>query len=130
MKKFPVILLLVFFTTSHAYADKCVKVSNKMVSAIQDGFKDKSIKLVASTVYAVKSKDYKNIYFIAGKTGNGEIGVWSSNSLKSGKGMIMAADSYAVELSVWPDGRKSKAKLSMFDNGFSDALHCSQKTLR
>lgn len=101
-----------------------------MASVIQDGFKDKSIKLVASTVYAVKSKDYKNIYFIAGKTGNGEIGVWSSNSLKPGEGMIMAADSYAVELSVWPDGRKSKAKLSMFDNGFADALHCSQGTIR
>lgn len=130
MKKLAFILILVAFATSHAYADKCVKVSNKMVSTIQDGFNDKSIKLVASTVYAVKSKDYKNVFFIAGKIGNGEIGVWSSNSLKAGKGMIMAADAYAVELSVWPDGRKSKAKLSMFDEGFSDALHCSQDASR
>lgn len=127
MKKISLFLLFVFFTTGQAFADRCVKVSSKMASAIQNGFKDKSIKLVESTVYAVKSKDFNNIYFIAGKTGNGEIGVWSSNSLKSGQGMVMAADSYAVEISVWPDGRKSKAKLSMFDDGFSDALHCSQK---
>jgi hypothetical protein len=130
MKKNTVFLLLVVFTTGQAYADKCVKVPDKMSSAIQDGFKDKSIKLVVSTVYAVKSKDYKNVYFIAGKTDNGEIGVWSSNSLKAGQGMIMATDSYAVELSMWPDGRMSKAKLSMFDDGFSDALHCLQKALR
>ena len=108
-------------------AGKCIKVSSNMTAVIQDGFKDKNIKLVKSTVYAVKSKDYKNIYFIAAKTGEGEVGVWSSNSLVPGKGILMAAESYSVELSVWPDGRKSKAKLSMFDNGFSDALRCSQK---
>ena len=130
MKKITVFLLLAVFSTGHVFADKCVKVSDKMTLAIQDGFKNKSIKLVASTVYAVKSMDYKNVYFIAGKTDNGEIGVWSSNNLKAGQGMIMATDSYSVEISVWPDGRMSKAKLSMFDDGFSDALHCSQRALR
>jgi hypothetical protein len=130
MKKLQIYFLGFLIITGNVYAGKCIEIDNVMVSTIESGFNDKNQKLQPKSVYAVKSEDYKSVYFIAGKTENGEIGVWSSNSVKAGEGMIMAAETYSVAISVWPDARKSRAKLSMFDDGFSDSLHCSQNAAK
>lgn len=77
---------------------------------------------------AVRSKDFEKLWFVAMEfTAPGvgtEVGVWASNSLKPGGGLIMSVDGFATEFTVWPDGGETSANLSINDDGASEALDC------
>ena len=79
---------------------------------------------------AVKSNDYVNAFFIAaeidgpGLEGEGDIGVWVSNSLEPGGGVIYAVDGMANEFTDWGDGRRIDAAFSASDDGAQEAKKC------
>ena len=108
-------------------ATRCVRVSAEKLQSI--------LPLTAAgggslrNGWAVKSLDFKNVYFVAaemdfpGAEGDGEIGVWATNSLEATVGFF-SVSSFAVEFSEWGDGSKTDAQLSMSDDGAREAENC------
>lgn len=108
--------------------DDCLPVSPEMAKAIANGREDGTGLKATGKAAAVKSPDYSKVYFIAVEfTAPGidkEAGVWASNSLKPGGGIIMSADAIAQESTVWPDGDKTDAQISIADPSVDAALAC------
>lgn len=107
------------------FENACLAVKPGMVEMIESGVTaDGDGVLVDASARAVKSDDYKNVYMIAaelqatGLEGKGDIGLWVSNSLEVGKGMIFSVNPLATEFSVWP------RKGSQFDHGGQEAINC------
>ena len=134
MAKYIPMLLMTGLITVSVSSSACVNVQPDMVENIASGL---SIggggTLVKTSARAIKSNDFKNIYFIAaeiqgqGMESKGEIGLWASNSIEAGKGMLLSVNSLAIEFSVWPNGKKSQARLSQFDHGGQEAINCVKK---
>lgn len=82
--------------------------------------------------WAVKSGDFNSLYFIAaeidgpGLKGNGDIGLWASNRLESGQGLILSVDSIAKEFSVWPHGDTTDSNITQSDDGAAEAKRCAR----
>lgn len=72
---------------------------------------------------AVKSNDLNEVYFVAVEfSGTGmdpQIGVWATNDLNAGT--IMSVDGTARAFTDWLDGATTDAKLSMRDDGATEA---------
>lgn len=111
---------------------KCTTVPAEMIETLNSGFSSEGYVIDSSTVRAVKSNAFKNLYFIAGRaTGPqlpppGQIGVWASNSLQAGEGMVLSVNWLATDYSVWPDGKETQAKISLSDHGKSESESCSE----
>ena len=77
---------------------------------------------------AVKSPDFDKVYFIAvefSATGvDNQIGVFASNSLTDGGGVVMAVDEMAKQFTVWPDADKTDAAISGADPSVATAKAC------
>lgn len=124
-KGFLLILLAyagIALTKDPALDHHCLAVKPVMVEMIESGVTaDGGGHLVNAS--AVKSNDYRNAYMIAaelqaaGLDGN-DIGLWLSNSLEVGEGMIFSVNPLATEFSVWP------RKGSQFDQGAQEAINC------
>ena len=116
--------------TSSESTDKpedCLPVSKEMSRAIATGQEDGvGMKPVAEA--AVKSPDFRNAYFIAitfSATGvDDQTGVWVSNLLYPGDGIIMAADPTAQQFTDWPDADKTDAQISTDDPSVDAAKSC------
>lgn len=82
--------------------------------------------------WAVKSSDFLKVWFLAaemdfvGAEGNGEIGVWATNNLEPVVGFF-SVNGLALEFTDWADGPASAAKLSMNDDGASEAEACVKR---
>lgn len=104
----------------------CLPVSDEMLSAIAEGNSGPAIKPLKGV--AVKSTDYSKAYMIAMefKMGddNPETGVWVSDSLEPGGGLLMAVDAQAVVNTQWPEARKSSFKISSADHGVQESRDC------
>jgi len=110
-------------------ADRCEIVPMKFAEAIvAEGAEDGVGRLKALDAAAVRSRDYEKAYMIAvrfkGPGIDSETGVWSSNSLKLGGGLILAVDGLAKEFTVWPDADKTDAGMSIADDGVDEAKDC------
>lgn len=75
---------------------------------------------------AVKSPDYRYLYFIAIKfagpgMGEGEVGVWASNAI-SGAGTVFSVDGFARTFTDWPDA--GGIDVSATDPGVDAARAC------
>lgn len=119
-------------STSPAKAEaksRCEDVSSAMAKAIMSGAEDGTGKLTAGNAAAVRSKDYKKAWMIAvhfsGAGVDDEVGVWASNSLKPGGGILMAVDGFAKEFTVWPDADKTDAGMTIGDDGVDEAMECA-----
>lgn len=77
---------------------------------------------------AVKSPDFEKVYFIAvefSATGvSNQVGVFASNALTDGGGIIMAVDGFAQQFTVWPDADKTQAAISGADPSVATAKAC------
>jgi len=109
-------------------ASRCRNVPAAMGDGIATGIEEG---ITASGWQAVKSSDYENLFMIAGRlSGPGmdddTIGVWASNSLEAGGGLILAVNGLAQEFSDWPDGDGTDAETSVTDDGVSEAIECVQ----
>jgi hypothetical protein len=61
-----------------------------------------------------------------GMEGNGEIGVWATNSL-DGSGLIFAVDGLAKEFSDWGHGDTTDANIMQSSDGVAEAKECASK---
>ena len=110
---------------------RCEKVSSALLNAIAEGL----IVSGGGTLregYAVKSKDFNQVYMVAadiqgtGMEGNSEIGVWATNSL-DGSGLILAVDGLAKEFSDWGHGDTTDAHITQSSDGVSEAKECASR---
>jgi hypothetical protein len=108
-------------------ASKCVAVGTGLGKSIISGAESGTgAKFVQAS--AVKSPDFDKVYFIAvefSATGvDNQVGVFASNSLKDGGGVVMAVDGLAQQFTVWPDADKTKAAISAADPSVDTAKAC------
>jgi hypothetical protein len=105
----------------------CLTVDASMADAIVSGAQD-GTGMKAVEAAAVKSPDFENVYFIAVKfsaTGvDDQVGVWASNSLTPGGGLILSASSMAKQFTDWPDGATTDAQISAADPSIAAAEAC------
>jgi hypothetical protein len=77
----------------------------------------------------VRSDDYEKVWFIAaeidgvGIEDRGDVGIWATNSLTAGIGLIYAVDAVAQEFSDWGT---SGDRFSIGDDGVSEARACQR----
>lgn len=104
--------------------DECLPVPGAMLRAIAKGGDGVKIKPVSGA--AVRSDDFEKVWMIAMEfdgVGSTERGVWASNSMKPGSGMILSVDGMAQEFTVWPNGT-ADSPMSIADHGAQEALDC------
>jgi hypothetical protein len=110
---------------------RCEKVSSAVLNAIAEGLTVTGGGTLRGG-YAVKSKDFSKVYMVAADIqgtameGNGEIGVWATNSL-DGTGLILAVDGLAKEFSDWGHGDTTDANITQSSDGVSEARECASK---
>jgi hypothetical protein len=110
---------------------RCEKVSSAVLNAIAEGLTVTESGTLRNG-YAVKSKDFSKVYMVAadiqgaGMEGNGEVGVWATNSL-DGTGLIFAVDGFAKEFSDWGHGDTTDANITASSDGVSEAKECASK---
>jgi hypothetical protein len=78
---------------------------------------------------AVRSPDFEKVFFIAVRftvTGVDDpvVGVWASNSLKPGGGLIMSVDNVAQEFSDWGAAEETDAAIDPADPATDAAAAC------
>jgi hypothetical protein len=82
--------------------------------------------------HAVKSNDFSKVYMVAADIqggdmeGNGEVGVWATNSL-DGTGLIFAVDGFAKEFSDWGHGDTTDANITQSSDGAAEAKECASR---
>ena len=91
-----------------------------IASGQEDGVGMKPVRGVA-----VRSKDFDKVWMVAMEfkaTGiDNQIGVWATNSLNAGGGLILAVDGMATNFTVWPDAAKTDAAITLFTDGVQEA---------
>jgi len=95
---------------------RCVEVNQATIDAIAERVEGGITKAAA-----VKSKDFKNVYMVAGKIAGGN-GVWATNDDPTDatfQGAVQAVDGFAKEFSTWP-----KADADITSDGAEDAVDC------
>jgi hypothetical protein len=110
---------------------RCELVSSAVLNAIAEGLTVTGGGTLRNG-YAVKSDDFSKVYMVAadiqgtGMEGDGEIGVWATNSL-DGAGLIFAVDSFAKEFSDWGHGDTTDANITASSDGVAEAKECASK---
>jgi hypothetical protein len=118
-------------------ASRCLDVSKEMVAVLEDGF-EMAMRGQWQLKYAqaVRSKSFKKLYFISAEIEGklmerkDDIGTWASNSLQPGAGMILSVSALAKEFSVWPDGSKTRAEITMFEDGAAASRDCVRRLIK
>jgi hypothetical protein len=110
---------------------RCELVSSAVLNAIAEGLTVTGGGTLRNG-YAVKSDDFSKVYMVAadiqgtGMEGDGEVGVWATNSL-DGTGLIFAVDSFAKKFSDWGHGDTTDAHIIPSSDGVSEAKECASK---
>jgi hypothetical protein len=110
---------------------RCELVSSAVLNAIAEGLTVTGGGTLRNG-YAVKSDDFSKVYMVAadiqstGMEGDGEIGVWATNSLDD-TGLIFAVDSFAKEFSDWGHGDTTDANITASSDGVAEAKECASK---
>lgn len=127
-----ILLLLISVASKTAFAN-CETAPEPLLELIEKDLVIEGAALVKKTARMVKSGDYQNIHFIAARLraendkANGDIGLWASNSLIAGKGMIFSVNSTALAISNWPNGKKSPLRLTKRSKGARKSIACVKK---
>jgi len=113
--------------------NRCFPASAQQLQAIRDGIKDVQASNDIKTAYAVKSNDFDEVYFVAAKLygpnmddGEGP-GVWAISGSPENIGLTLSANSFAREFSLYLDGSKTTADVSMTNDGARIAEECAKK---
>jgi hypothetical protein len=111
---------------SAAAAAECLDATNIAMNGIMKGATGEGMTFVSAK--AIKSPDFAKVYFIAMKFSaagvEDQVGVWASNSLEPGGGLIMAIDGVAQQFSDWGPGSSTAAKISAADPSVAAAESC------
>ena len=126
MKKLLIASLCLLFVP---YVSACQKLNNYYLDPeviLSSGARDLGVKVIDAR--AVKSGDFKNFYFVQYKMQTPNNGVvypmFAMNKPFEIGVTIYAMDDLAVALSGLGDGRRTKAKFSSSDDGYSKASRC------
>jgi hypothetical protein len=130
-----ILVVGIFSNPAHA-AVNCLAIKNWYPTEILSGNESGTGKLTLVSAAAVRSSDFKNVYFVAVKfkaTGVGnQTGVWAVNGTlpqKAGdlSGLTLAINPIAQQFTVWPKGNKTNAKIAVNDRSVADAIKCLKK---
>jgi len=119
-----------------ANATSCLKITNWYPKQILSGSESGTGKLTLVSAAAVRSPDFKNVYFVAIKfkaAGVGsQVGVWAiSGKLpqKAGDlaGLTLSVNPLAQQFTVWPDGNRTQAQIAINDRSVGAATKCLKK---
>ena len=111
---------------------RCLDVTQDMIDTLSESLNLSGSFIQPETIAAVRSRDYEELYFIGGEiegatmNGPGHVGLWATGSLVAGEAMIFANNYGAVEFSAFPDGAKTKARISEVHDGGDLAIACVQ----
>jgi hypothetical protein len=120
------IIILFSYCSESQEPERCVNVPSDKLEALESGLNLSGGSLRDG--WAVKSRDFNNVYFIAaeidgpGIEGDGDVGLWASNSLDI-NAMMFSVDSVAQEFSVFPKHKD----VSRFDDGAEEAKSCVRR---
>ena len=127
------LLLTLLSSSPSSNAAGCLSISKWYPNQLLSGNESGTGKLSFVSASAVKSPDFKSVYFVAVKfkakgVGN-QVGVWAiSGKLpqKAGdiSGLTLSANTIAQQFTVWPDGNKSQAQIAINDRSISAATKC------
>lgn len=123
------VVLALLAVTSASAQDRCQSVPDGKLQDIESGLTVDGEGSITDGA-AVRSDAFERLYFIAaefdgpGLEGSGDVGVWASNRLQGGQGVLMSVSEIAVEFSVFRDGGKTDARVEMADDGAQDAVQC------
>ena len=115
-----------------APSDRCIPASLAQMELIRAGIKDIEQRNNVNNGFAVLSNDQKGMWFVAAEiTGPGilknTIGLWAiPGELDTPNTNVLSVDGFAGSFSSWPDGTKTDAKLTMFEDGAQEALSCAK----
>lgn len=118
-------------TAATTQNNRCVPASQQQIETIRTGIKDIEPNNDIQTAWAVKSNDFKNIWFVAAEIfGAGiqpkqAIGVWAISGDPAAPGMTLSVNGFATQFSPYPDGATTDAQTSMNDDGAQQALACA-----
>lgn len=105
---------------------ECLHLDREMADLIMTAGTGTGMAAVRAS--AVRSPDFEQVYFIAVEfslTGTSNVvGVWASNSLAPGDGLVLSADSFAKEFSDLPDAATTDATISPSDPAIRQARGC------
>jgi hypothetical protein len=110
---------------------RCEQVTSAVLNAIAEGLTVSGGGTLRNG-YAVKSDDFSKVYMVAadiqgtGMEGDGEVGVWATNSL-DGAGLIFAVDGLAKEFSDWGHGDTTDAHITPSSDGVAEAKECASR---
>lgn len=103
---------------------RALSVPAELLDAIASG-EESGVGMKPIRGVAVKSEDFSNVYMVAmefSATGiEKQVGVWATNSLGAGSGIIMAVDGTAKAFTVWPDAGQTDAHITNSDDGVAEA---------
>lgn len=115
-------------TSESPAPSSCQAAPAALLAAIAEGEETGVGGLKLSGGQTYKSPDFSSVYFIAARITapgvSGQVGVWASNSLTPGGGLILAVDGFAKQFTVWPDADKSAAKIGVGDPGVAAVKKC------
>lgn len=102
---------------------RCIDVPSALVDAIESGLQGNN---TLASAAAVKSRDYENVWMVAavieGEGLSGDAGVWATNDLSAGGGLIFSVDGFANSFSDW--GRLEGGSIA--DDGAREAKACAE----
>ena len=138
MRLFGLLLIIVInlsacATPSTPDPSRCMPASPAQLEAIRSGIKDVQSSNDVRKGFAVLSKDYQRVYFVAAKiygpsmdNGAGP-GVWAISGTGDNPGATFSVNSYAREFSNWGDGSKTQAAITMQADGAREAETCAKQ---
>ena len=129
-------LVVGFLDTPASAAVSCLTIKNWYPTEILSGNESGTGKLTLVSAAAVRSSDFKNVYFVAVKFKaagvRNQTGVWAVNGTlpqKAGdlSGLTLAINPIAQQFTVWPKGNRTNAKIAVNDRSVADAIKCLKK---
>lgn len=113
-------------------ADPCIRASDGQLEAVQAGVKGVDAANEVREAWAVKSKEFENVWMVAAYVYGAGIeqgagpGVWAIGGDPVSPRMILAVDGMAKEFSDYPDASKTDAQITLATDGVEAAKKCAE----
>lgn len=109
---------------------RCQPATAEQIASINRGIKAVDHQNEIRTGYAVKSKQFQNVYIVAAKiygpgmeNGTGPA-VWAVGG--GNPNAVTSVDGYAKQFSDWPDASDTQAGITMGSDGTQEAKSCAE----
>ena len=113
-------------------SSRCVPASAAQMNAIRKGVKHVDPKNDVKSGWAVKSKSFDNVWFVAAKVygagmeNGSDPGVWAIYGSQAKPSLTFSVNGHAKSFSSWPDASTTNVGTTMAIDGAEDALSCAK----